>query len=144
MILPDANILLYAVDEQSAHHGRARDWLEDALAGTETVGLAWVSLLAFIRLSTLHGLFVAPLTAGQAVDSVDSWLAQPAARIVHPGPRHQELLRELLAVAGTAGNLVTDAHLAALAIENGALLATSDRDFGRFPRLRVSYPLHAT
>ena len=144
MKLPDANILLYAVDEQSPNHARARDWLEEALNGTETLALAWVVLLAFIRLATHPGLFERPLTPGGAIDLVEEWLQRPASRVVHPGPRHHELLRELLSAVGTAGNLVPDAHLAALAIENNAQVATNDRDFGRFRRVRVTYPLATT
>ena len=140
MKLPDANVVLYAVDETSPLHRPARDWLETRLSGSETVGFAWAVLLAFVRLSTHPRVFSSPLDADSALDRVDSWLAQPCATVVHPGDRHSALLRELLASAGTAGNLTSDAHLAALAIEHGAELVSFDRDFQRFERLRWRLP----
>jgi uncharacterized protein len=139
--LPDVNLLLYAVDEGSARHEPARDWLEDRLSGTETFALAWVVLLAFVRLTTSSRVFQSPLTTSQALDLVDSWLAQPCATMVHPTGRHASLLRDLLEPLGTAGNLTTDAHLAALAIEHGAELCSTDLDFSRFPGLRWTNPL---
>jgi toxin-antitoxin system PIN domain toxin len=141
VILPDANLLLYAIDEQSPHHAAAKRWFEGTMSGPETVGLAWATLLAFVRLSTRAYVFQSPLSVSQAFDLVDSWLVQPPTMILHPSERHAELLRELLQAVGTAGNLVQDAHLAALAIEHGAVLATADRDFERFPRVGVVYPL---
>ncbi|MGI8929538.1 MAG: TA system VapC family ribonuclease toxin [Candidatus Limnocylindrales bacterium] len=144
MIVPDANLLLYAVDEYSPHHEAAGNWLEETLSGTETIGFAWVALLAFLRLSTLPKVFRAPLSVAQASGLIESWLAQPPVVIVHPGERHAVLLRELLQEVGTAGNLVTDAHLAALAAEHGAVIASADRDFARFPGVRVRNPLTRT
>lgn len=141
MILSDVNLLLYAVDESSPHHGGARTWLEQSLSGTETFALAWSVLLAFVRLGTHARVFDAPLEAGEALDLVDSWLAQPAATIVEPTDRHSVLLREFLLPLGTAGNLTMDAHLAALAIEHGAELHSADADFSRFPALRWRNPL---
>jgi toxin-antitoxin system PIN domain toxin len=138
--LPDANILLYAVDETSPLHRPAREWLEARLSGSETVAFAWAVLLAFLRLSTHPRVFSEPLDLDAALDLVDSWLAQPCATVVHPGDRHSALLRELLAPLGAAGNLTTDAHLAAIAIEHGAELVSFDRDFQRFVRLRWSLP----
>lgn len=111
------------------------------LSGTETVGLPWVVLLAFVRLSTRATVFAAPLTAAEALDIVDGWLDQPCVTVVHPGRRHPAVLRELLAEVGTAGNLVTDAHLAALAVEHGAELCSCDADFSRFPGVRWLDPL---
>ena len=141
MILPDVNILLYAIDERSASHPRAREWLEERLSGTETFAFAWSVLTAFIRISTRASVFERPLTPGQAFDIVDGWLAQPNVAIVHPGERHGRVLRELLEPLGTAANLVPDAHLAALSIEHGASVATSDHDFGRFAGCRWTNPL---
>ena len=141
MTLSDVNLLIYAVDAESPRHGVARRWLDEQLSGSETVGLAWTVLLAFLRLSTNRAVFAQPLTSAQAFDLVDDWLAQPSTVVLHPGSRHAVILRELLEPFGTAGNLVTDAHLAALAIEHGATLASSDRDFSRFPRLRWVDPL---
>jgi uncharacterized protein len=139
--LPDANILLYATNEASPQHDRALHWLDRVLSGTETVAFAWVVLLAFVRLSTNAGVFVSPLGSDQAFDLVDVWLARPNATVVHPTERHGAILRELLEPLGTAGNLTTDAHLAALAVEHGAELCSADADFSRFPRLRWINPL---
>jgi uncharacterized protein len=139
--LADANLLVYAYNDGSPHHDRARPWLEQQLSGVETIGFAWSTLLAFVRLTTNPRVFADPFRADEALDVVDSWLDQPNATILHPTARHARLLRELLAPLGTAGNLVGDAHLAALAIEHGAELCSADRDFARFPRLRWSNPL---
>ncbi len=141
MILPDVNLLLYAVDETSPRHALARAWVEELLSGVETVALAWSVLTAFVRLSTHPAVFDRPLTPRQAFDLVDAWLGQPSAIVVHPGDRHHVSMRELLEPLGTAGNLVPDAHLAALAREHGATLASSDHDFARFAGLRWFDPL---
>jgi len=140
MRLVDANVLLYAVNRAAPNHERSRAWLDGALAGDEAVGFAWVALLAFLRLATHPSVFARPLDAGQAVDVVRSWLAQPSAVVVEPGPRHAEVLGGLLAEAGAAGNLVNDAHLAALAIEHAALISTFDAEFGRFRGVRWARP----
>jgi uncharacterized protein len=139
--LPDANVLLYAVDERSPRHEPARDWLERTLSGTETVALAWSVLLAVIRLATKPAIFERPLSPEQALDLVDGWLAAPTTTVIHPTARHSAVLRELLAPLGTGGNLATDAHLAALAIEHGAELCSSDADFSRFSGVRWLDPL---
>jgi toxin-antitoxin system PIN domain toxin len=141
--LVDANLLLYAVDEASPHYERAKAWLEEQLSASETFAFAWVVLLAFVRLTTNPRVFDTPLTAEEALDLVDSWLDQPNATIVHPTSRHSSLLRELLTPLGTAANLVSDAHLAALSIEHGAELCSGDADFARFPRVRWVNPLVA-
>lgn len=143
MKLVDANLLLYAVDEASPHHKVAKPWLEQQLSGSETFAFAWTVLLAFIRLATNPRVFTAPLTLEEALDLLDSWLEQPPATVVHPTDRHAQLLRELLAPLGTAGNLTSDAHLAALSIEHGAELCSSDSDFARFPRVRWLNPLQS-
>ena len=143
MKLPDVNLLLYAVDEGSARHEPARAWVEERLSGTETFALTWVVLLAFIRLTTSSRVFQSPLTTSEALDLVDGWLVQHCASVVHPTSRHASVLRELLEPLGTAGNLTTDAHLAALAIEHGAELCSTDRDFSRFTGLRWANPLEA-
>jgi uncharacterized protein len=140
MRLVDANVLIYAVNSSSRQHEPARTWLDSALSGGATVGLAWVPLLAFVRISTRAGLFPRPLTTGQATTLVQEWLAQPAARLVAPGVRHAGLLADLLAEVGTGGNLVNDAHLAALAVEHRAEIVTYDTDFARFPGVRWSPP----
>ena len=141
MILPDVNLLLYAVDAASPRHEAARTWVEDLLSGSETVALAWSVLTAFMRLSTHPSVFDDPLTPSQAFDLIDGWLGQPSVIVVHPGDRHHVTMRELLEPLGTAGNLVPDAHLAALAREHGATLASSDHDFARFTGLRWMDPL---
>lgn len=141
MKLPDLNLLLYAIDEDSPKHQRARPWLEETLSGSEEVALAWVVLLGFVRLTTNPAVFEKPLELDDAMDYVDGWLAQPSAAIVAPTDRHPALLRELLTPLGTAANLTTDAHLAALAIEHGAELLSCDTDFSRFEGLRWRDPL---
>jgi toxin-antitoxin system PIN domain toxin len=138
MRAPDANVLLYAVNSNAPQHKRSREWLEASLAGPETIAFSWQALLAFARIAT-KPVFPAPLTAGQAMDVIDGWLSFPCAAILNPGPQHMAILRELLS-DGTAGDLVSDAHLAAMAIEAGAELYTFDRDFGRFPGLRWRTP----
>lgn len=141
MKIVDANLLLYATDTRSPRHGVARSWLERQLSGDETIAFAWVVLLAFVRLSTNPRVFERALSTDRALDMVGRWLDQPCAVIVHPGDRHQAILRELLRPLGTAGNLVNDAHLAALAIEHGAEVHSCDADFSRFPGLRWLNPL---
>ena len=141
MILLDANLLIYAVNADAPLHRKAKAWLESALSGHETVGFPWTVLLAFFRLTTRPGLFRRPLPVNTAFDLVASWLDQPQAAIVHPGPRHLQVLRELLGPLGTGGNLTSDAHLAALAIEYRAELYSSDTDFARFDGLKWRNPL---
>jgi toxin-antitoxin system PIN domain toxin len=140
VVIVDANVLLYAVNERAPHHEAATRWIEEALSGNEPVGFAWVVLLAFLRLTTLPAVFPSPLGVEVACEVVDGWLAAPAGTVVHPTRRHAGLLAELLKDAGTAGNLVTDTHLAALAIEHEARLCTFDRDFARFAGLRSFAP----
>ncbi len=141
MKLPDVNLLLYAIDEESPHHEGARKWLEDTLSGTETVAFAWAVLVGFLRISTNPAVLQRPLSAEEAIDYIDAWLAQPCVTTVAPGSRHAAVLRELLEPLGAAGNLVSDAHLAALAIEHGAELCSCDTDFSRFGGLRWTNPL---
>jgi uncharacterized protein len=141
MILLDANLLIYAVNADSPLNPKAKSWLESVLSGKETVGFPWSVLLAFIRLTTRPGLFRRPLRVDTALDLVAFWLEQPSAAVVHPGQRHLAVLRELLLASGAGGNLTSDAHLAALAIEHGAELCSSDTDFGRFHGLKWHNPL---
>ncbi len=140
MQVVDANVLLYAVNEDSPLHERARTWLDAALAGSETVGFAWIVLLAFLRLSTRSDLFAQPLTAEEATGVVEMWLSAPTAVVVHPTARHLPVLSGLLGPLGTAANLVNDAHLAALAVEHGGGVTSFDRDFGRFQGVRWQEP----
>lgn len=120
MKLLDVNLLLYARDEAAPRHTAALAWLERTLSGTETVGFAWAVLLGFVRITTKRTVFANPLSPTTALDLVDGWLAQPCATVVHPTERHAGILRDLIIRIGTAGNLTTDAHLAALAIEHDA------------------------
>lgn len=132
MKLPDANVLLYAVNVDAEHHERSRRWLDDALSGDETVGFAWIVVLAFVRLTTKIGLFDSPLTVDEAFDRVDAWLGAGPAVVVQPGPDHARQVRGLLGAVGVGGNLVNDAHLAALAVEHRAAVVSFDTDFDRF------------
>jgi uncharacterized protein len=141
VILVDANVLIYAIDSDSAHHRAARRWLEGALSGTTPVGLAWVVILAFLRLTTRSGILRKPLHPDRAMAFVDEWLALPYVRAVGPGAGHWGILRKLLKDTGTAGNLTSDAHLAAIAVELGASICSTDRDFERFPGVERVDPL---
>jgi hypothetical protein len=143
VILIDANLLIYAVDADSYHHSRAVRWLEATLSGSEAVGLPWIVVLAFLRITTREGILVHTLTPEAAAAYVDSWLSQPNVELVAPGPNHWPLLRGLVLATGTAGNLTFDAHLAAMAIERGATLCSTDTDFARFPGLLYVNPMTA-
>jgi uncharacterized protein len=143
MILVDANLLLYAYRPRALQHEASRAWLESALSGSEFVRFAWVSLWAFMRISTSSHVFEHPLSAAESAAAVSSWLAQPVAGILEPGERHLEVLTRLLAEGQATGPLVMDAALAALAIEHGATLHTTDRDFARFPGLDWVDPLES-
>lgn len=143
MTITDVNLLLYAYDASSAHHEQAKPWLEARLSGVEAFGFAWATLLAFLRLATNPRVFESPLTTLEALDVIASWLAAPSSTVLHPGARHLVVLRQLLEPLGTAGNLTTDAHLAALALEHDAVLCSADADFSRFPGLRWTNPLAA-
>ena len=141
MILIDANLLLYAYNPRAAQHEASRVWLETALSGSEFVRFAWVSVWAFMRISTNPRVFERPLSAPEAADAASSWLEQPVAGILDPGERHMEILARLAADGQASGALIMDAALAAIAIEHGATLYTTDRDFARFPGLDWVNPL---
>lgn len=141
MNLPDANVLLYAVNASDPKHEEARTWLDAALNATEPVGFAWAPLLAFLRLSTKVGLFPEPLDVEEACRRIRDWLAQPPSVVVEPTRRHADVLAGLLARTGAGGNLVSDAHLAALAVEYEATVVTYDTDFGRFEGVDWRPPL---
>jgi len=140
--LPDVNLLIYAVNESSPDFERARPYVEEMFGGRETVALAWVVALGFLRLATKRQVVPSPYTVEEALDIVDGWLARPNVVVVHPTDRHAAVLRELLVPLKTGGSRTTDAHLAALAIEHGAELVSADRDFARFSGLRWHDPLH--
>jgi toxin-antitoxin system PIN domain toxin len=141
MMLVDANVVLYAEDSLSAQHAAAREWWNQQLSGTEPVGLCWPVLKAFLRIATNARLHQRPLTLGEATTRVQSWLDQPCVRVLHPTEHHWRYFRELLDAANATGNLVTDAHLAAVAMEHGCELCSTDGDFARFPGLRWRNPL---
>ena len=143
MNLVDANLLLYAYHPRAERHDTSRAWLEAALSGPELVRFAWLTLWAFLRIATNPRVFDRPLSTAEAEAAVSSWLAQPNAGILEPGERHWEILHGLLRDGQAAGPLVMDAALAAIAIEHGATLYTTDRDFSRFPGLKWTNPLLA-
>ena len=141
MILLDANVLLYAYDASSPQHERARSWLERTLSDPQPVLFPWATVLAFLRIATNPRAFQYPLRTDEAIAIVSSWLARPNVSVVQPTDRHWTLLAAALHDAQVRGPLVTDAHLAALAVEHGATLATTDRDFARFKDLSTLDPL---
>ncbi|MGO9255233.1 MAG: type II toxin-antitoxin system VapC family toxin [Bryobacteraceae bacterium] len=141
MLIPDINILMYAYNVDSPHHGAARTWWETSLSQARPIGMPWAVLLGFIRIATSRQILINPLPAKDAIHDVRAWLDHPRVRIVNPGDRHAEILFHLLTNLGVAGNLTTDAHLAALAIEYQAELVSADTDFSRFPGLRWCNPL---
>ncbi len=141
MILVDANILLYAEDSLSARHEEARTWWDKQLSGTEPVGLCWPVLTAFIRISTNVRLHQRPLTLEEAIERTQSWLDQPCLRILEPTEQHWTIFQQMLRKGSATANLVSDAHLATLAIEHDAILHSADADFARFPRLKWQNPL---
>jgi hypothetical protein len=141
LILVDVNLLLYAEDNQSPFHARARKWWDAQLSGASPVCLSWAVLSAFLRIATNRRIFERPLSLDEAVGLVQSWLDQPCVRVVGPTERHWQFFREMLASGKAAGNLVADAHLAALAVEHGCELNSTDADFARFPKLTWRNPL---
>lgn len=141
MIIPDVNLLIYAYSDQTPQHVPARQWWEDLLNGQTPVGLPWITISGFIRLMTHPRILVTPLDIPSTLGHVRAWLAQPPVRVVHPGSRFEQLFLDYLARLGTAGNLTTDAQLAALAVEHQAELHSTDNDFARFDGLRWVNPL---
>ncbi len=141
MILVDANILIYACNAEADQHAESRDWLDAKLNGAAPVGLPWVSLLAFLRIATNPRAFRAPLSMAVAWEQVSTWLSAEAVWTPEPTERHVVVLGTLLGLPGMYGNLVPDAHLAALAIEHGLTLCSTDGDFARFPALTWQNPL---
>jgi len=140
-VLVDANVLLYAVDEASPFHERAREWLEDALNGTRRVGLPWASLTAFLRIVTNPRALTEPLTPAEAWALVDAWLDAPTAWVPAPGRGHRAILGRLVADLDLRANLIPDAVLAALCIEYGLEMISADTDFARFTELTWRNPL---
>lgn len=141
MIILDANLLLYAYDSSSQNHHAARAWVEQVFSGGEIVGLPWQSVAAFIRITTNPRIPGQRFTLDEVVQVVDQWLEQPSVRLLAPGDQHWSLLRNLLIEGQAWGPLATDAQLAALTIENGGVLQTTDRDFARFSGLKWTNPI---
>jgi toxin-antitoxin system PIN domain toxin len=141
VIVPDVNLLIYAYAPGTRAHVPAQNWWHDLLNGSEPVGLTSLAIFGFIRMATNPRILRPPIGVDAAIAHVESWLARPPVEMLHPGPRHEELSFRLLRELGTAGELTTDAQLAALAIENNAELHSADTDFGRFSGLRWVNPL---
>jgi toxin-antitoxin system PIN domain toxin len=141
VILVDANILIYASDGDSPHYAKAHGWLEDKLNGSARVGLPWTCLLAFMRIVTNPRVMSRPATMTAARSQIRTWLECDSVWVPSPGEQHADILDGLLAVGGIHGNLVMDAHLAALAIEHGLEICSADSDFMRFPNVRWTNPL---
>ncbi len=141
MILPDLNLVLYAHNRDALHHATAHAWWEDLLNGTEPVAIPWVVVLGFVRLGTHRAALTNPMSPATALAHVRAWFARTHVERLEPGPQHVDLLDRLLSAVGTAGNLTTGAHLAALAIEHQCELHSNDNDFARFPGLRWRNPL---
>ena len=141
MILVDANLLLYAYDSAAKEYDHAQSWLQARFLSTEDIGLSWITILAFLRIATSRRLESTPLETEEAASIVTLWLAQDNVVILSPTERHWRILSDLLPKSRARGPLIMDAHLAALAIEHGATLCTNDRDFLRFPGLKVEFPI---
>ncbi len=141
MIIPDINLLLYAYDSESQFHSRAVAWWQECLSGTEVIGLPAIVAFGFMRVGTHARVFQKPMSAAEGAGHVRSWLTQPVVQIVEPGPDHVQRVLKSLEALGTAGNLVTDAQIADITIEQGAVLHTADSDFQRFPGLRWLNPI---
>ncbi len=143
MIIPDVNLLVYAYNSDAPKHHRARAWWEEAVRGYQPIGVAWVVALGFLRIITSRAVLVRPMEAAVALRHVRTWLEQPSVRVVQPGPRHLDILGGFVQAGAIASAVVTDAHIAALAVENQAEVHSNDTDFGRFPGLRWKNPLDA-
>lgn len=140
LILLDTNLLIYAIDPDCPQHSAVKVFLERAFSADEPVAMPWSTLTGFLRVATLRRASKQPLTPQVACSFVERWLALPNVVALDPGPEHWRILRELIEATGTGGNLINDAHLAAMAIENGAELCSADTDFARFPRLKWTDP----
>ncbi len=141
MVIPDINLLVFSYNEEAPRHGTAREWWEGLMRGREPVGIPWVVVLGFIRLVTHPAVLEAPLPPKAALARVGQWFAREHVQSLDPGPRHLVILDRLFEATGVGGNLTTDTHLAALAIEHGLTLCSLDGDFARFPGLRWENPL---
>ncbi len=143
MIVPDLNLILYAYDASSSHHAAAAAWWEGCVNGGETVGIPYVVLFGFVRLTTNPRVFVSPMPLATAIGCVREWLQRPHVLAADGGPEHVSATLDLLREAGGAGNLTTDAQIAAVALHHGATIHSNDSDFARFPGVRVRNPLRS-
>ena len=141
MIIPDLNLLVYAHSARTELHDSSREWWEGLVNGEERVGVPWIVAAGFVRLMTHPGVLTNPAAPEQAVQRVAEWFTSPAVTPLNPGPRHLTIFGDMLKGAGVGGNLVTDAHIASLAVEYQAEVHSVDRDFARFPGLRWRNPL---
>jgi toxin-antitoxin system PIN domain toxin len=141
MFMVDANVLIYAYDEASRDHKAARKWLASILTGSTAVGFPWISLMTFVRVTTNKRLFDKPYSTDEAFDVVANWLSAPASRVVQPGDEHLRLVKQIAKANKIIGSELTDAHLAAIAVEHGLTLATTDTNFPRFEGLKLINPL---
>jgi toxin-antitoxin system PIN domain toxin len=143
MILVDANLLLYATDNLSARHDATKKWWENQLSSTEPVCLCWPVINAFIRIGTNPRLQRRPMTLAEAAERVQSWLDQPCVRLIQPTEHHWKIFQQMLRAGNATANLVSDAHLAALAVEHNCVLQSNDTDFARFRGLKWRNPIAA-
>ena len=141
MILPDVNLLLYVHNRSAAQHEAAGRWLEAALAGPEPVALTWTTILGFLRIATNPKVYPNPMTVAEGIAAVNEWLVHPAVALLHMGERHWEILTGLIVRGSVSGPGITDAHLAALAIEHGLEVCSNDSDFARFSEVRWINPV---
>jgi toxin-antitoxin system PIN domain toxin len=141
VIIPDINLLAYAYNSDAPHHEDAKEWWESCLSERQTVGITWVVILGFVRIMTSRVVLTDPMDPLVALGHVRSWLERPQAHLLVPGPRHLEIMTEVMRAARASGRLTTDVHLAAIAIESQAELHSNDADFSRFPGLRWVNPL---
>ena len=143
MILPDVNLLLYVHNQVATQHEAADRWFTEVFSGAEPIAFTWTTILGFLRVATNAKAYPNPMTVGEAVATLSDWLAHPAVVFLNAGERHWSILTGLIVAGDVRGPRITDAHLAALAIEHGATLCTTDRDFARFPGLKWRNPLEA-
>ena len=141
MKIVDINLLIYAINKDAPHHSKAKKWLEDSLSGDEPIGFVWIVILGFLRIVTNGRIMPTPIAPEVAIDIINDWLQQAPSVTVVPTPQHWAIFKELILPLGTAANLTSDAHLAALAIEHGARLYSTDNDFSRFRKLRWTNPI---
>lgn len=141
MIIPDINLLIYAYNEVAPHHVKAKSWWERLLSEDTLVGIPWAVTFGFVRLMTHREVLVKPVPVGACCDFVEEWFGRPNVQPLEPGPRHLSIFRTFLSTIRMGGNLVTDAHLAALSVEHSCELHSNDSDFSRFPGLRWINPL---